>query len=454
MDIERALISKIIATGHLELAVSKGIRPEHFEDPECRDLYEYMLDFARNYKNAPTMVAVKADRPKFEWEHVQDDLTWVIDKFIVWVKRRVAQEKVLELAALTEDPEIGPEIDLHFLEVSRHLATLVPSTQVSRFSDMGKRIDEYEKRKAEGKPTGIPFGPAFPSLDDWTGGIQPHEMVTVMAFSGIGKSTLLQAIAFNTYIRGFTPLIISLEMEAATLLRRFDAMATALDYYALKRMELGDEAMATWREKAESVRERSADIPVIDSIRHCTPDHVFAETVRHKPDIVVIDYLSLMRSSRPSRNVSQWQSLTEITQDLKQNARTLKIPILAAAQSNRSGAKVGAEMDNIGYSLSIAQDSDILLGLFQDDDMREAKEMQIRLSKNRDGRLAQIDNAVWDFDTFTFREKRHSEKFARSNGGESAETPETPGFGQQVLDAMVPDKPVVPKQRKRPGGAV
>src|SRR6185295_13072910 len=127
-----------------------------------------------------------------------------------------------------------------------------------------------------------------------------------------------------------TPLIISLEMEAATLLRRFDAMATALDYYALKRMELGDEQMETWRQKAEQIREKSADIPVIDSIRHCTPDHVFAETVRHKPDLVVIDYLSLMRSSRPSRNVSQWQSLTEITQDLKQNARTLKIPILAA----------------------------------------------------------------------------------------------------------------------------
>jgi len=38
VDIERAVISKIIATGQLELAVSKGIRIEHFEDPECRDI--------------------------------------------------------------------------------------------------------------------------------------------------------------------------------------------------------------------------------------------------------------------------------------------------------------------------------------------------------------------------------------------------------------------------------
>ena len=412
MDIERALVSKIIQVGRLEDAISKGVRADFFQDPEARDMWEYITDHSRQYGLTPTMTAVKADRPKFEPEHVSDSIEWVIDKFIVWVKRRVAQEHVLELAALADDPEAGADLDLHFLEVARKMTTLVPSAQISRFSDMDKRITEYEKQKLEKVPRGLPFGPFFPKLDEWTGGLQAHEMMVVMAFSGIGKSTLLQALAFNWWRSGKTPLFISLEMEAGVLLRKFDAMAGGLDYYALKRLKLEDDAMESWRETAVRITERPCDIPVIDSIRNCTPEHIHAETVRHAPDVVIVDYLSLMRSSRPSRNVSQWQSLTEITQDLKQNARTLKVPILAAAQSNRSGAKVGAEMDNIGYSLSISQDSDIMLGLFQDDDMRAEKKMEIRLSKNRDGRLDRFE-AVWDFDTMEFRQQRDAETFSR-----------------------------------------
>jgi hypothetical protein len=61
----------------------------------------------------------------------------------------------------------------------------------------------------------------------------------------------------------------------------------------------------------------------------------------------------------------------------------LGVPIIAMAQTNRSGGKDGAELDNVGYSMSIVQDSDIVIGLFADEEMKDAKEMQIRLNKNR-----------------------------------------------------------------------
>jgi replicative DNA helicase len=278
---------------------------------------------------------------------------------------------------------------------------------------MGKREDEYEKMREEGKRTGVPFG--FPTLDLWTNGIQSHELCTVSGFSGLGKSTFLIATAFNFWAQGFTPLYISLEMEAKALLRKFDAMAAQLDYLKMKQLDLPAKQIKNWRERAEAVQGSTADIPIIDSIRGCTPDHVFAEAVRHKPDVVILDYLSLMRSGRPQRNGSMWQSLTEITQDLKQNARTLGIPILAAAQTNRSSNKDGAELENIGYSLSVVQDSDIVLGLFSDEDMRERKRMEIRLNKNRDGRLGKVE-ALWDYENMTFRELEDSDKYGRIGG--------------------------------------
>ena len=106
---------------------------------------------------------------------------------------------------------------------------------------------------------------------------------------------------------------------------------------------------------------------MLDGGRNVTPDTIYAEMVRHKPGLVIIDYLSLMRSSVSSRQDGIWQRLTDITAELKMIARTMKIPIFAAAQTNRSGGKEGAELDNIGYSMSVVQDADISLGLFADE---------------------------------------------------------------------------------------
>jgi replicative DNA helicase len=410
MDIERALVSKIITSGQLPQAVAKGIRAEHFADTDCKDVYLYLLDHSRTYGSPPTEAAVKNDKSDFTWEYVQDPIEYLLDRFIQVVKRRFAQDMAVELAEACDDPVRSKNIDHEFFEVSRKLATLIPSTEVARFKDMHSRVSDYRERAKLGIKTGIPFG--WPTLDEWTGGIQPHEFVTVSGFSGLGKSTMLMKIAFNAWVAGHTPLIISLEMEAGTILRKFDAMAAGLDYQAMKQLKLPEDQIDHWEETAQKIREKTAEIPVIDNIRSCNPDHVFAETIRHKPDLVVIDYLSLMRSSRPSRGMSVWQSITEITQDLKQNARTLKIPIVAAAQTNRSGGKEGAELDNIGYSLSIVQDSDIVLGLFADDEMRERREMEIRLRKNRDGRLGEY-RVRWDHETMDFREKTKSDMFTR-----------------------------------------
>jgi len=371
-------------------------------------MFEYITDYARNYKSPPSTSAVASDRPNWEIEHSQDPLEYLIDKFTVTCKRRLSQEALLELAVLTKDPDEGADLDLHFLEISRRLATLVPSAKVARFSDMDKRVDDYEVRVKEGKITGVPFG--FPTLDEWTGGIQSHELVVIAGFSGLGKSTMLMALAFNAWSQGYTPLYISLEMEAGAILRKFDAMAASLDYSKIKQLKLPQDQIKNWRKTAQDISDKTHDIPVVDSIRGCTPDHIFAETVRHKPDLVLVDYLSLLRTSRASRNMSMWQSLTEITQDLKQNARTLGIPIVAAAQTNRSSGKEGAELDNIGYSLSVAQDSDIMIGLFADDELRERKEMEIRLNKNRDGRLGKF-MARWDHDNMEFRQLTLKDKF-------------------------------------------
>jgi replicative DNA helicase len=97
-----------------------------------------------------------------------------------------------------------------------------------------------------------------------------------------------------------------------------------------------------------------------------------------------------------------WEKVTNITQQLKQISRSLKIPIIGVAQTNRSGYASGATMDNMAFSQSIVNDSDIILGLNQDEEMKDQKKMGIRLLKNRDGQTDECD-LLWKMKTMEFK---------------------------------------------------
>lgn len=419
MDIERAIVTKIVWTGQIEDVLSRNITADMFADDECKDVFKFLVAHTKQYGSAPSVEAAKHSKPEFEWLSIQDTLKYLIDEFTILVKRRLADEYLEELAKAADDPVRARNIDSEFLEISRRLVTALPSPEISRFTEAHKRIADYDKRKAEGKKIGIPF--AYPTLDALTGGLQSHELATVLGFTNMGKSTLLRSFAFNFWSAGYTPLYISLEMEAQVILRIFDAMAANLDYKKLKQLELSDVEMKQWKEHAERIKKSVSDIPVIDAKTRVTPDQVFAEIVRYKPDVVVVDYVGLMKSSSMQRGISKYQQLSEITQDLKHIARTMRTPIVMAAQTNRSGAKDGADLDNVADSISIAQDSDLVFGLHQDQEMAERKVMEVRLSKNRDGPRGKL-NAVWNFDTNDFREREHKDRFQRQDGSVGGET--------------------------------
>ena len=401
MDLERVLLSKIVFTGQIEEVLARNINETHFHDDECREMFNYLVEFARRYKSTPALDTVKHDRPDFEWTQTQESIEWVVDRFAVQVKRKMANDMLEELAMAADDRDRAENIDLEFLNVANNLVAAMPTGRVERFSDVDKRIKDYEERKASGKPLGVPYG--FPTLDKSLGGVLPHELVTVLGFTNIGKSTLLRVFAYNMWVQGYTPLIFSLEMGAEEIFRAFDSMHLGLNYQRLKQLDLSDEQMEQWLKFAEVAGERKCDIPVIDSIFRMTPEQVYAETLRHRPDIVLIDYIGLMRSAQVSRGIQKHQVIAEITQDLKISARRLSIPIVMAAQSNRAGAKDGAELDNVADSIHIVQDSDTVIGLHQDEDMYRDHQMEIRVVKSRSGPRPKLQ-AVWDYDTQQFRE--------------------------------------------------
>jgi replicative DNA helicase len=426
MNVEHSLLSKIISTGAIEEAIARGIEEEHFEDEDTKAIYAFMLEHVRKYKVQPSFEAIRAEiesiekrekrKLQFQITAVEDALGYLIDQFIGLIKYRATVESVRELAAMTSDSTQWLELDVRALEIARNLSMIVPSSQVARLSDVEKRIEEYERRKREGNMWGTKIG--IPTLDNLTLGLQPSDLATIAGWMGLGKSTLAQVVLFNAYLQDKTPMMISGEMDADALFRKWDTMAAnyeaklKVDYNALKALDLGPKQMdqlKKWGEKAAAAK-ADRDIIVIDDIGKMTVDKVFSETIRYSPDLVCVDYIGLMDA--PNHIGQGWEKITYCTKALKQNARNLKIPHIVVAQTNREDGGTGPELGKLAGSLSIGRDSDQVYGLFQDDIMKEDERMEIRLLKNRDG--AQGTAVMkWQPGTMEFRELGAAENYTR-----------------------------------------
>lgn len=407
MDSEISLIGKAISTGEIGEVIARGIEPEHFYDDEISEIYEYSLDFYVKYKQSPSINVIKDQFPGFTPSLTKDPLGYHIEQFVHDVRERKAVELVRAYHDFLEDPSAIGEIEVHALDMARELTNVVPAPKAHRLSDGTRRYDVYKHRKKENIYPGIFLG--IPSFDKITGGIQPHELVVVAGYMGLGKTTLLQYVSMSAYLQGKTILFVSLEVEADQILRKFDVMLSNVRYHALKALELDVGEEKQWLDilkQAENER-MERDIIVRADIRNCTVAKIASETTRYKPDVVCVDYLEEMHSPRDTRG---WEAISHNGRGLKQNARVMQIPHITATQINREGGKGEVTLATLGYQ-SIGKQADLLIGLSQDEEMEERQEMKLLMLKHRDGPSRKVALMQWQLERGIIKEKGNEDRF-------------------------------------------
>ena len=231
-----------------------------------------------------------------------------------------------------------------------------------------KHIEELSERKVF--VTGVPSG--YDDLDKLTAGFQKSDLVIIAGRPAMGKTSFALNLAENAAIHHQRHVaVLSLEMSKEQLALRLLCSQAEVPLFKVRSGHLNE---SEWRRlsnltgglyKAPIMIDDSAAPTVLEIRAKCR--RLRAED---RLDLVVIDYLQLIRSSGSVEN--RVQEISQITRALKALAKELDIPMIALSQllravETRAGGDRRPQLSDLRESGSIEQDADVVLFVYREE---------------------------------------------------------------------------------------
>lgn len=182
--------------------------------------------------------------------------------------------------------------------------------------------------------SGIPTG--WVDLDNLLTGLKPGQLVIVAARPGMGKSAVIGQLACHTAHASHPTLLVSAEMALEELQDRFISSAARIDLQAIRSGKLAER---DWQRLSHAMS-LFAEMPLyVQEAPGATVLAIKAEARRVASrarglGLVVVDYLQLLKPVGKYNN--RETEVASVARGLKEMALELRVPVVAAAQLNRS----------------------------------------------------------------------------------------------------------------------
>lgn len=234
-------------------------------------------------------------------------------------------------------------------------------------------IDELYKDNAESKiQTGLL------KLDNDIVGFLDGQLITISAYTGIGKSIFTSQLILNMLKQDKKIDLFSLEMGRSEIINKLVSNGCDIDFNKIYKKELSDiekEKITLYISEFLSAKH----LEIYDSIGDI--DNIISTIKRDKLknniDIAFIDLINRV-SNKLVNPKNRAEYLGELTRRLKLLALQLNIPIVITAQINRvieGRQDKRPTLADIKESGGIAEDSDLVLGLYRN---RELDKREVR----------------------------------------------------------------------------
>jgi replicative DNA helicase len=248
---------------------------------------------------------------------------------------------------------------------------------------------EYRSQH-QGELMGIPTG--LKDLDRLLGGLQRSDLIILAGRPGMGKTSLALSMALQASRKWNKRIaIFSLEMSDEQLVQRLLSAETGIDSQRLRLGQIRDEEWPVFIQATSLLADTSIfldDTPAISAMELRTKARRLE--AEHGLDMLIVDYMQLMRGDVRSEN--RQQEISYISRSLKELARELNIPVIAASQLSRaveSRHDKRPMLSDLRESGSIEQDADVVLFVYRDEVYNPDTEFpnlaEIIVAKHRSG---------------------------------------------------------------------
>jgi replicative DNA helicase len=390
------VINKILDSDNLDFFEKNGLTIEHFSGYENE--ITFIVEHFRQYNKIPDKETFCAAFPEFDLIDVKENNSYLLDTI---VEEYLYYKAVPVIQKTAEILKTNAKMAVEYLSVQVQdlgLKTKLDGTNIIELAS--NRYEVYQNKKTSEKSAYITTG--FAEIDDilhgWAKG---EEFAVIIARTGQGKSWILTKTLSHAWQIGYRVGCISPEMGPDKLGYRFDTLVNNFSNTALV---CGREESGYGEYISELKNNKNPFIIAVpkDFEKKVTISKLRTFIQMNKLDILGIDGITYLTDERYKRGDNKTTGLTNISEDLMSLSLELGVPIIVAAQSNRSGVKKDEEegtpdLDTIRDSDGIAFNATKVIAIRQ-----TGAGLEFGIKKHRDGPVGDKLIYYWDIDKGIF----------------------------------------------------
>jgi hypothetical protein len=391
--------------------------------------YKHLYD---KYNNPPKLEAIAISLQKSpigdtEYEDIVEiveeaskgkdempDLDWLIDETEEYCKDKAVYNAIYSSINILEGDENG--MDKHAIPDLLDSALSVSfdtSIGMEFFDDAEARYNLYT---SEDERLALPLS-ALQRLTN--GGLKKKSLSIALAFTNVGKSSLMCYLAGELMKQGKNVLYISMEMAEEVVYERVEANLYNTTTDDLKNMSK-DEFMSkvdNLKSKTNGklfVKEYPTSGAHAGHFRHLLKE--LKQKKKFNADIVFVDYVNICASSRYTSmsGVNSYSYVKAIAEELRGLGVEFEVPVFSATQTNRGAANEDSpDLTATSESIGLPQTADFMMAITTNEVLQENNRQVFHLLKTRWGNKTKVKPQVVGID---FNKMRY---YDASDGGDA-----------------------------------
>lgn len=338
------LIGSILTDKIFSEQILEIVETSFFDFKYHKDILTLVKDHYSKYKSIPTFSTIESlvadisdktsrEQSKLFVEQLKEqisrghieDLDFVKDKAIDFCKKQNLKKALFKAADM-----------LKYSKYDEIIEVIKKSVSLGTSKDIGiVYFDDIEKRYKEDSRKVIPS--PWHQVDKlMNGGFAARELHVIMAPVTRGKSHILVNIGAEAFKRGYNVLHYTLELSDVKTALRYDSCVSKIPFDELINFkDIVKEKIAECKKGNIIIKEYATKTASVQTIRnHMSKIRMMGI----EPDIVIVDYIDLMKHTEYSNSDSKRFELEAITEDLRGLAGDFNVPVVTATQSTRASA--------------------------------------------------------------------------------------------------------------------